>query len=150
VSGQYFKIKAAIVSLYLALVVGTVLWVFLGMPNELVMDFKAELNSVPGDYGGRPVVVVANRGNSNWQNVRVIVDELCVYTAPGLSASDQLNLPLDAFVNIYTTPRDWNRPPFARLSHAEQLLSSACPLSQVSSIELRCDQGQLKSNVSSQ
>lgn len=108
-SGRYFKLRLALVLVYVAVVGATAAWVAAGWPVDTDDQLEAEVSSVPGALRGRTLVLVVNRSERDWHDVELVLNEQLVHRVERIPAGEQHSVPIDAFTYIYVVPHDWNR-----------------------------------------
>lgn len=118
--GRFFRLRLALVAVYVAVVGATAWWVASGWPVQADDQLQAEVSAVPGALRGRTLILVVNASERDWHDVELVLDGELVHRVERIGARDQHSVPIDDFTYIYLVPERWNRNLWAGLSPARQ------------------------------
>lgn len=146
-SGRYFKLRLALVAVYVAVVGATALWVLRGWPVQADDLLDAEISAVPGALRGRTLILVVNRSDEDWHEVELVLDGQYVHRVETLAARERHSVPIDDFTYIYLVPEDWNRGVWRDVSPARQRLADEPLELTPTSLRIRAREGQFESEL---
>lgn len=108
-TGRHFKLRIALIGIYVAVVVATGVWVLRGWPASGDDQLAADVDAVPGALQGRTLVLVTNASEQDWHDVELVLNEHYVVEADTIAAGEQHSVPIDEFTYLYLVPTDRDR-----------------------------------------
>lgn len=144
---RYQTEKLGVVFIYVAVVIGSLIWGFSGtkFENELGADFGAE--NIEGI--DKQVFFLENQSSDEWTNVRVIINQRFLKRLPKVEGNKRVTLGPSNFDYFYYIPRAWGRRSWETLAKETKRPMKAPSGLKLKRVQLRAAQGKLDLNMDS-
>lgn len=144
---RYRTEKFAVIAIYLVLFVVSLVWAFTGI--EITRQLEGELTVEKIENIGRHKFTLTNTGNTDWHEVRIVINERYLAEFEKVEAGNPRRLGPEDFQYYYHVPRPWGAEEWERLESSAKP-GPNYPLGlDVESLTVRSREGEVEMTVES-